>query len=330
MDTKYPFHFVFSRPFILLIGIIAAGAIVLSQTKFLAKNSQTAELPSAPPALPSPPAYRILFGGDMMLDRALRTKMETHGVDFPLAQLTSTFQTYDLVVANLEGTITTHPTRSVDTAWDDPNHFTFTFDPSVAPMLHRNNITLVSLANNHSDDLGLDGVTQTKQYLSDAAVSFFGNTGFEKQPQDRVFIKNDVSPSLAFVGYNQFVPDGFATALADIQFATAAAELVVVMPHWGPEYVPAANDDIVNEAHQLIDAGADLIIGGHPHVVQQQEEYSGKTIYYSLGNFIFDQYFDTRFQEGLLVGVDIFSDGTMRFTEFPIKTESTGQTLMEQ
>lgn len=326
MDKKYPFKL---TPFLLLIigisVIILAGVIALNLKKLSSRTSHTESLPSSPP-----PSYRILFGGDVMLDRAIRTTMEMQGFDFVLAKLTPTFHTYDMVVANLEGTITTFPTRSVDTAWDDPNHFTFTFDPSVAAMLYRNNFKIVSLANNHSDDFGLEGVIQTKHYLSEAGIDFFGNTGFEKQPKDRVLIKNETSPSLAFVGYNQFVTDGLETALDDIKFATTAAELVIVMSHWGPEYEPVANEDIVNEAHQLIDAGADLIIGSHPHVVQQREEYRDKTIFYSLGNFIFDQYFDERFQKGLLVGTDIFSDGAMRFTEMPIKTESTGQTLLVQ
>lgn len=281
-----------------------------------------------PETEPSLPKHHILFGGDIMLDRSIRTKMEIHGPDFILAELTSTFIEYDMVVANLEGTITTHPTRSVNTAVDDPNHFMFTFNPNVAPMLRKNNFQIVSLANNHSEDFGLDGVTQTKHYLSEAGINFFGNTGFEKQPSDRVFVKSDVKPSLAFVGYNQFVTDGLTTALTDIQFATNAAEVVIVMPHWGPEYKPEANQNIIAEAHQLIDAGADLIIGSHPHIVQQKEIYAGKNIYYSLGNFVFDQYFDERFQKGLLVEVSIFEDGTMEFKDIPIKTESTGQTKL--
>lgn len=331
MDKKYLFNLVsyYRRP--IFIGVlILVCAMILSYTKLFSKHLYTKDLSSAAPSSSAPLSHRILFGGDVMLDRAIRTRMETHGVDFALDRLTSTFYTYDMVVANLEGTITTSPTRSVDTVVDDPNHFMFTFDPSVAPMLYRNNFQIVSLANNHSDDFGVDGVMQTKQYLSDAGISFFGNTGFEEQPRDRVFVRSGTSPGLAFVGYNQFVTDGLETALADIKYATTAAELVIVMPHWGPEYQPVANDDIINEAHQLIDAGADLIIGSHPHVVQQREEYHGKTIFYSLGNFVFDQYFDERFQKGLLVGVDIFSDGTMQFTEIPIKTESTGQTLLRK
>jgi poly-gamma-glutamate capsule biosynthesis protein CapA/YwtB (metallophosphatase superfamily) len=321
---------------LVLIFFIIALAII--KVRFSQSNSQPsslteiAELNFLPltPASPSlvEPTYKILFGGDVMLDRSIRIKMEKHGPDFVLAELTSTFHEYDMVVANLEGTITTYPTRSVNTAVDDPNHFMFTFDPNVTPMLKRNNFQIVSLANNHSEDFGLDGVTQTKQYLSDSEINYFGNTGFEQQPSNRVFIKNELSPSLAFVGYNQFVTDGLATALADIQYATTAADLVIVMPHWGPEYKPTANSDIVSEAHQLIEAGADLIIGSHPHIIQQKETYLGKTIYYSLGNFVFDQYFDERFQKGLLVGVDIFADKTMRFTELKIKTEGTGQTKL--
>lgn len=319
------------------ILIVFSVSILIHQNKLFAREKDASKPPTVaqlnflklqPNPKPTKPQYRVLFGGDVMLDRSIRTSMEKNGVDFILAELTPTFHQYDMVVANLEGTITTYPTRSVNTAVDDPNHFTFTFDPSVAPMLKRNNFQIVSLANNHSEDLGLEGVTQTKQYLSESKIDFFGNTGFEEQPKDRVFIKSDLTPSLAFVGYNQFVTNGFATAIEDIRFATTAADLVIVMPHWGPEYKPTANETIIGEAHQLIEAGADLIIGSHPHIIQQKEEYLGKTIYYSLGNFVFDQWFDERFQKGLLVGVNIFADKKMDFTEIPIKTESTGQTKL--
>lgn len=336
MPKNLSIHKYFKTTFAILLIVFSLFAII-NKTKLFASEKNSDKPPTVaqlnflqlqPNPKPIKPKYRILFGGDVMLDRSIRTSMEKNGVDFILAELTPTFYQYDLVVANLEGTITTYPTRSVNTAVNDPNHFTFTFDPSVAPMLKRNNFQIVSLANNHSEDLGLEGVTQTKKYLSEAKVDFFGNTGFENQPVERVFIKSDLKPSLAFVGYNQFVTNGLTTAIEDIQFATVAADLVVVMPHWGPEYKPTANQIIVDEAHQLIEAGADLIIGSHPHIVQQKEEYLGKTIYYSLGNFIFDQYFDERFQKGLLVGVDIFEDETMEFTEIPIKTESTGQTKL--
>jgi poly-gamma-glutamate synthesis protein (capsule biosynthesis protein) len=278
---------------------------------------------------PTPPSHRILFGGDIMLDRAIRTQMEQHGVDHVFAQLKHFFHSYDLVIANLEGAITTNQTRSVNTEWDDPNHFTFTFDPSVAKMLHQNNVKALSLANNHSADFGRDGVKQTKHYLKKARVSYFGATGFEVKPSDRVVIINDIYPSLALVGYNEFVSDGLALGIEDIAFARSEAEIVIVMSHWGPEYKPVANSEVVNVAHQLIEAGADLIIGSHPHVVQQKERYKGKTIYYSLGNFVFDQYFDPRFIKGLLVGIEICSDGSMQFTEFPIVTETTGQTVLQ-
>lgn len=311
-----------TRIFLITSIALLVGILVLGKDQLFSINSHNRMLSSS-----QQPSQKILFGGDMMFDRAIRTTMEMQGTDFVLAELTSTFHSYDMVIANLEGTITSNPTVSVDTAWDDPNHFMFTFNPSIAPMLRRNNFAAVSLANNHSDDFGLEGVTQTKNYLSDSGIGFFGNTGFETQPKERVFIKNDSKPSIAFVGYNQFVDNGFKTALEDIHFATVEADLVIVMPHWGPEYKPTANNDIVNEAHQLIDAGADLIIGSHPHVVQQKEEYLGRTIYYSLGNFVFDQYFDERFQKGLLVGVEIFSEGSMSFTEIPIETQSTGQTV---
>ena len=110
---------------------------------------------------------------------------------------------------------------------------------------------------------------------------------------------------IGFVNYNQFVPHGFAAAKEDILKARSQADLVVLYAHWGEEYRERPGQTIEEQAHQLIEAGADLIIGSHPHVIQSTELYQGKKIYYSLGNFLFDQYFSPETQKGLLVVLTI-------------------------
>jgi len=262
-----------------------------------------------------------------MFDRHIRQFINTNSVEFPLEPLAETFGQYDAVIANLEGPVTSYPSRSVNTVPGSTNNFIFTFDPSIVPLLKQHRF-IVNLGNNHILNFGANGVAQTKQFLIDGQVEFFGNTNTETQSSERVLLKNFGKLTLAFVNYNQFVDRGLPTALADVVYARPLADLIIVMPHWGNEYQSTANVTVQNWAHQFIDAGSDLIIGGHPHVIQQSEEYSGKMIYYSLGNFVFDQYFEPAVQRGLLVSVEIKPDKTMIFTEIPIQLERTGQTTL--
>ncbi len=271
-------------------------------------------------------ATKILFGGDLMFDRHIRQRMAEHGVDFVLQPLASTLAEYDLVVANLEGPVTTNPSRSVNSVVGSTNNFIFTFDPAVAPMMRKFNLTVLNLGNNHILNFGEDGVTQTKDILEANQLLYFGDTQTEASSQERVLLQEVNGMTLGFVNYNQFVTGGYEHALADLAWAEERADLTVVYPHWGLEYEVLATGVIVDQAHQFIDQGADLVIGGHPHVVQQQEEYQGKKIYYSLGNFVFDQYFSPETQQGMLVSVEIMPDLSLEYQEIPILTQKGGQT----
>ena len=133
---------------------------------------------------------------------------------------------------------------------------------------------------------------------------------------------------IAFLNYNQFEQDAEKKTLEDIKTAqNSKADEIILYTHWGKEFVPEAADDIKNLAHEFVDAGVDLIIGTHPHVIQNKEEYRGKMIYYSLGNFIFDQYFSPETQKGMLVQVEIDSSKKMQFKESYVKIQNNGQTL---
>ena len=166
---------------------------------------------------------------------------------------------------------------------------------------------------------------QTKQYLTQAGVGFFGSP---LSGDERMFMKEMNGVKVALVNYNQFVFQGKVKALEDIKTAKVSADVVVLYTHWGVEYVPIT-EEIKELAHQFIEAGADLIIGSHPHIVQEKEVYRGKTIYYSLGNMVFDQYFSEATKQGLLVRVIIdFETKAMLFEDIPIVLRSNGQTSL--
>lgn len=271
---------------------------------------------------------RLLFGGDMMFDRSIRQSMQKRGSDFPLGALNELFHSYDAVIANLEGPVTTFPSKSVNSAIGSPRNFLFTFDPAVPNILMKHNVQLVSLGNNHITNFGTEGVEQTKTFLNESAVGYFGYTGLEEEAEQRIALKNWGGRTFAFVGVNQFVQDGWKVGEEDIRHARTQADIIVVMPHWGNEYQPQANKVIQEKAHAFIDAGADLIVGAHPHVVQQSEEYKGKKIYYSLGNLVFDQYFSKETQRGILLEVIFAKNGTLSFKEIPVQLHITGQTTL--
>ncbi len=267
----------------------------------------------------------LLFGGDMMFDRYIRTAMRKHGDDFPLALLQETLNDADVVVANLEGPVTDNESMSEMSQVGSRENYFFTFDSSVARVLKKFNIGVVNLGNNHILNFKEDGVVQTKKNLSDASVLYFGSP---LSGDERILIRDIRGTKFAFVNYNQFVSRGKERALEDLKRAGESADVVILYAHWGKEYVDILS--VVRElAHEFVDAGADLVIGSHPHVVQGKEVYQGKTIYYSLGNMVFDQYENEATKNGLFVRA-LFNPKTKNFIfqDIPINLKNNGQTML--
>ena len=267
----------------------------------------------------------LLFGGDVMLDRYIRTNMRRHGDDFIFQPLAETLQQADAVIANLEGPITENASVSEASRIGEAKNYVFTFAPNSTALLKRKNISIVNLGNNHILNFKEDGVQQTKKFLAAADIESFGSP---LAGDRRVLIKSFGDLNVAFVNYNQFIYQGQEKAFEDIAEARTEADIVILYTHWGTEYV-AATLAIKELAHQFITAGADVIIGSHPHVVQETEVYQGKTIYYSLGNFIFDQYFQKEVQRGILVRMTIEPlTKKLSFQDIPIALHVNGQTVI--
>lgn len=287
-------------------------------------------LPTQAPQTSDIRPIRLLFGGDLMFDRNIRLKMQQSGFTFPLQDLVPLFNQYDVVIANLEGPVTNFPSKSVGSTPGSTANFIFTFPAEIAQTLYDQKLRVANLGNNHIQNFGSEGVVQTKQLLSSAQVTFFGDTGEESESKDRVTIIEQQGKKIGFVSYNQFTSQGMEHALADIEYLRPQVDVLILYTHWGNEYVPTANEVITSQAHTFIEKGVDLLIGSHPHVIQNTEVYKGKTIYYSLGNMVFDQYFRPEVQEGLLVGVEIDPNTLeMRFSDYKIQLKPTGQTLLK-
>lgn len=268
----------------------------------------------------------ILFFGDLMFDRYIRQVSERRGNDFVFEKVSSFLRSSDLAVANLEGPITDNVSKSVNTEFGSRENFYFTFNKSIAKTLFDQNIKLVSIGNNHILNFGDGGLEDTKKYLSESQVDYFGDP---KNLDGNYFVKEINGTKIGFVSYNQFGGRSEKT-INNIKTIKNTVDAVVVYTHWGKEYENISSNYIKDLAHGFVEAGADLVIGSHPHVVQSVEEYKGKRIYYSLGNFIFDQYFSAETQRGLAVKV-VFNPNnkSFAFEEIPLILERNGQTLPE-
>jgi len=278
------------------------------------------------PSIPEPKEpIKILFVGDMMFDRYIREAVGKYGngdYNYTLEPVKEKLAEYDLVVGNLEGPITDNESVSVGTAMEEKNNFRFTFDPAVAKTLFDNNIKLVNLGNNHILNQGERGVVETKKYLDSVGVDHFD--------EGSTFVKEINGIKVGFVNYNYTVLDSVEAMIENIKSAREQSDFVFVCPHWGTEYkIGDPGETVRSLAHRFIDAGADAVIGTHPHVVQNSEEYLGKKIYYSLGNFIFDQYFQKETMEGLGVEMTIQLDGAIGYSELKFEMTKRGQTKVE-
>lgn len=269
----------------------------------------------------------ILFGGDMMFDRAIHIAMRENGDDFIFSCLPPSLWDADLVVANLEGPVTSHASVSEGSIPGGANNFTFTFPTSTATLLQRHNITMVNLGNNHIMNFGREGLLQTKDWLGKAGVSYFGDP--DAIEEERVARPTVNGIPFSFVNWSDWTSDKTDHTVAQVRKEADAGRVVVVYTHWGEEYVPPT-PQMRQLARSFVDAGASIVIGSHPHVVQEHEIYQGKDIYYSLGNFVFDQYFTEEVRSGLLVRATFDKTGVVATEDIPIYLERDRRTCLKQ
>ena len=317
--------------------LAGSAAVVIGAAWILmlpATNTETFVRPIASVPAPAPnPRASIIFGGDMMFDRSIRTAMEKHGGDYIFSCIGALLQSADLVVANLEGPITARLSKSVGSKVGREGNFTFTFPTTTAPLLFRHNIRLVSLGNNHIMNFGREGLAETKQWLDKAGVLYFGEPDLaEVDRVERISLRGI---PFSFINWSDWTPAGMPAApngagflnpvVEQIRKEAESGRVVVVYTHWGDEYMPPPKR-VKNLARQFVDAGADLVIGSHPHIVQEDEVYAGKHIYYSLGNLVFDQYWNESVRHGLLLRVEFTPEGVESVEEIPIDNQTDRRT----
>lgn len=276
---------------------------------------------------------RLMFVGDMMFDRAIRQTANSKGYDYVFGQSAEIFNGYDVVIGNLEGSITNFPSHTVradGTTGGTP--LDFTFATATAPALQEAGIDIVSLANNHSYNRGQAGLDQTRENLKSTDIGFFGDPNNDPDNLSTIDCRNDIC--VGYIGYHEFVYQNEENVLTEIQNLRSKVDVIVIMPHWGIEYQKTPTTLQRNLAHQWIDAGADVIIGAHPHIIEAVEEYKGHKIFYSLGNYIFDQTFSFDTTHGLAIGLDIVktenTDSMISYTLKPVENTKLSVSIPDQ
>lgn len=246
----------------------------------------------------SDPGEKLIFhfAGDMIFSGKVEQRLMKEGYSYPFEHLGNLFLKDDLTIANLETPVTTGGIGALN------KQFVFKASPDALVAIEQAGIDAVSLANNHILDQGVSGLLDTLQYLDNSSVEYAGaGKNAEEAYAPKYFIRKGVK--IAFVSATRVAPvaswfagmdtPGVAEAYDPAQSISSVAEarknadIVIVMAHWGKERATVLEDHQTMLAHSYIDAGADLVIGGHPHVLQGLEQYKGKWIAYSTGNFIF-------------------------------------------
>jgi AmmeMemoRadiSam system protein B len=255
------------------------------------------------------------IGGDMMFGRMIAHTFLADGLWKAMDQLGDrTFWGTDAGIVNLEGPVSKTPVP--DNIRTD--NLTFNFPPQAIEVLEYLHVNAASQANNHSANAGAAGLAATRELLTDAAIQPFGGPGDDGI--DKIATFKGEGLTLHIIGVHTLAtqPD-LAPLIKKIKQDSNAR--VIVFPHWGAEYQPKHGDSQEVLAHAWIDAGADAIIGAHPHVIQDTEEYKGRPIFYSMGNLLFDQTFSPETQQGLIISGEFTEDG-LRVFALPVQSNN--------
>jgi poly-gamma-glutamate capsule biosynthesis protein CapA/YwtB (metallophosphatase superfamily) len=263
------------------------------------------------PVRDHPVTVTVTVAGDLMLVRNVPDAAAA------LAPMTSLLRRADLTIGNLESTLSTNGAPTQDDA--------FGGSPALVPVLRRAGFDALSLANNHTGDFGPVALVETVDALATSPVVPF-SAGATLRAASRPVILQAGGTRFAFVGFNAigetpaatadtpgalsvrmpprtgpFVPADLARVTRIISRAEEQADAVVVLPHWGTQYTHTPEPIQRQVARELVAAGADLVVGGHPHWVQGIDAVDGVPVLHSLGNFVFDMYWQEQTLEGVVL-----------------------------
>lgn len=269
---------------------------------------------------------RLAFVGDVALNYSIATDMEALAAgkprkglaaDFPFTHVAERLRAADLAVGNLECVLSTKGELST---WHKP----FRCPLVGVSVMKGAGLDLVSVANNHSFDFGREGFFDMLKNLDEGGLGSFGR-GFRveapHEPEEPV-VRTVRGVRVGVLGY-YFADD--RKLAREVTAARARADLVVVYVHWGSEKVSDPTEEQRRQARVAIDAGADLVVGSHVHVLQPTEVYRGKLVAYGLGNFVFmGMTHEERFRRGAVLEVTLSRERLEAFELVPTRIDDHG------
>lgn len=255
----------------------------------------------------------LLLTGDVMLSRQVERIMRAEGYEYPFSKIEEIFKAHTHVLVNFEGTI---PLVHKETP---SMGFSFSVRNDIGASLKERGVTHAGFANNHAFDFGEESLTNAKTILADAGILAFGHPN-EFYTSDIAYVDLGELKVAIVPIHAVFKKPSAESARAFIEEASKASDFQIVYVHWGVEYEPIHDPMQAKMAAEWIDAGADAIVGHHPHVVQDIARIKGVLVFYSLGNLVFDQYWDTEVRTGLMLSLHEGEDG-LAFTLIPVRSE---------
>ena len=263
--------------------------------------------------------------GDIMLGRGVAAANPASDPAAPLRPMRALLHGADLTVGNLESTLS-------DDGPPQQGDDSFAADPRALPAMARLGFDALSLANNHTGDFGSAALVDTVAAFHASGISAFG-AGRDLRAAARAVVLERHGVRFGFLGFNTIgetpraglgqpgalsvrMPPrtgplnhhDLARVLQAVRRLGRRVDVVVVMPHWGTQYTHVVEPIERRVGRRLVDAGADLVVGGHPHWVQGLERYRGAVIAYSLGNFVFDMDFMDQTLEGVALTASFRGD----------------------
>lgn len=265
--------------------------------------------------------------GDMMFGRAIKDRSESTDYSEVLDNVSSIWSDSDYVCGNLECALLDNPSQFTK----NEKEIHINAETRTVNILKDNGFTLVNLANNHLADFCSEGVVSTLNTLKNAGLKYVG-AGANLEEASKYDIQEVNGVKIATVSVSDIIPKNFS-AKADkagilstnnmryyqaVREASEVADLVIVNIHWGVEYALNETEQQRQLARNLINFGADIIIGSHPHVLQPVEKYKDGIIFYSMGNFVFDQGW-SRTKDSMIVNYFLDEEGNCSFEIVPLR-----------
>lgn len=253
----------------------------------------------------------LIITGDVMIGRSVMTKsLGMSNPSYPFAKVADKLNSADIVFSNLE-------TPIINNCPNSDSGFKFCADSRMIEGLKFAGIDIVNLANNHTLNYGQEGLKETENILTENEIKWVGDGNLA------IVEKNGTK--FGFLGFNFVDNKPQDSDFELIKESKKKVDVLIPMIHWGVEYTNHPTETQKLIAKDLINAGADVVVGGHPHWIQNVDYINDKPIFYSLGNFVFDQPWSEETKNGLVVQL-IYKNKTLsNIKELPIYMRNFAQ-----